>query len=173
MLTDRVWTIDMTSRFSEIFESRDRVFELEYDDPDLEDGDVSASMSKEIFEGLAKQVGKTVEELLADNQIPDLPEKEAGDHSDDRDIPGFEDIEVKDVTSEEYPEYFERDKDSGFTAFTDELLKEAERRAKEKSDMFVDEIFRGHEKLYIRQSDSLKELLRELKEKEARSEENT
>src|ERR1044071_6352955 len=106
MLTDRVWTIDMTSRFCESFESRDRVFELEYDDPDLEDGEVSAAMTKEIFEGLAKQVGKTLEELLADNQIPDLPEKEAGNHSDDQDVPVFEDIEVEDITSEEYTEYF-------------------------------------------------------------------
>ena len=62
MLTDRVWTIDMTRRFSEIFESSDRMLELEYNDPDLEDGEVSAAMSKEILEGLAKQVGKTLEE---------------------------------------------------------------------------------------------------------------
>src|ERR1044071_2107495 len=101
----------MTSRFSEIFESSDRMLELDYNDPDLEDGEVSAAMSKEILEGLAKQVGKTLEELLADNQIPNLPEKEAGNHSDDRDVPAFEEMEIEDITSVEYPEYFKKDKD--------------------------------------------------------------
>src|ERR1044071_10031883 len=87
MLTDRVWTIEMTGRFPEIFESNDKRFELEYNDPDLEDGEVSAAVSKEILEVLAKQVGKSLEELMSENQIPNIPEKEAGNHSDDRDVP--------------------------------------------------------------------------------------
>ena len=67
MLTDRVWTIEMTGRFPEIFESDDMRFELEYNYPDLDDGEVSAAVTKEILEGLAKQVVKSLEELMSEN----------------------------------------------------------------------------------------------------------
>src|ERR1043165_7597774 len=106
---------------------------------------------------------------MSEKKITNIPEKDAGNHSDDRDVPVFEEVEMEDITSEEYPEYFKNDKDSGFPEFSEELLSQAEKLAREKSKMFVDEVFKNSDcqKPTVEQSDDLKNLLRKLKEKEA------
>src|ERR1043165_7934558 len=75
------------SHQSGIFQTDDLRYELEYEDPDLEEGELPASVAKEILDGLAQRVGKTFEEFMMDESIPDIPEKDMGSHSDDVQTP--------------------------------------------------------------------------------------
>lgn len=54
MLNKKVWTIELTRKFPEIFKADDMRYELENNDPDLEEGEVFAVVAKEILEGIAQ-----------------------------------------------------------------------------------------------------------------------
>src|ERR1043165_3841460 len=165
MLERRKWTIEFTGCFAEIFQTDDLRYELEYDDPDLEEGEVPASVSKEILDGLAQRVGKTFEEFIVDESIPDISEKDIGSHSDDKNTPELDEVEVEDISHEEFPQYFRQtDEDEIFPDFTETPNISAKKKAQQRSAEFVEKVFGADKQESSNQSDELKSYLKKLRE---------
>src|ERR1043165_1198485 len=165
MLEKREWTIEFTGCFTEIFQTDDMRYELEYEDPDLEEGELPASVAKEILDGLAQRVGKTFEEFMMDESIPDIPEKDMGSHSDDVHTPENNEVEIEDITHEEFPQYFRKDDENEvFPDFTEIPNKSAIQKAKKRSEEFVEKVFGTEKKDSSNQSDELKNYMKKLKE---------